>query len=89
MAKVIKQFDGVPDGQVQPRTFMPGDDVHGDLARVAVGEGWAEEAKSEEEIDTEGMKKAELVALAEERGIDLSGLRTKAEIQEAIDKAAK
>jgi len=42
MVKVIKQFDGVKDGEVYPVTFNPGDEVTGDLAAVAIKEKWAE-----------------------------------------------
>lgn len=45
MAKVIKQFDGRPDKEHHVRTFYPGDVVEGDLAVVAVREGWAEVEK--------------------------------------------
>ena len=44
-AKVTKAFDGVPDGAVYPKSWEPGDIVEGDLARVAVAEGWAKEEK--------------------------------------------
>jgi hypothetical protein len=40
-AKVTKAFDGVPDGQVMTRRFAIGETVSGDLARVAVENGWA------------------------------------------------
>lgn len=40
--KVIRVFKGVPDGASAPRTFEIGDHVVGDLARVALKEGWAE-----------------------------------------------
>lgn len=40
-ATVTVAFDGVPDGAIYPRRFEPGDAVEGDLARVAVREGWA------------------------------------------------
>jgi pectate lyase len=46
MAKVVTAFMGVPDGEVYPKEFAPGDEVHGDLGAVAVREGWAEEAGS-------------------------------------------
>ena len=47
MARVIKPFKGVPDGQVHPRQFEPGDELRGDpwfaqLAaegRIAPGRG--------------------------------------------------
>lgn len=41
-ATVLVEFDGVPDGLVYPRTFAIGERVEGDLAAVAVREGWAE-----------------------------------------------
>lgn len=43
-ARVIKVFKGVPDGESAARTFHVGDEVEGDLARVALREGWAEVA---------------------------------------------
>jgi len=47
MAKVVTAFFGVPDGEVIPKQFEPGDKVDGDLGAVAVREGWAEEDGSE------------------------------------------
>lgn len=44
-AKVVEAFFGVPDGEVYPREFAEGDLVHGDLAAVAVKEGWAKPLK--------------------------------------------
>lgn len=41
-AKVVKPFAGVRDGELYPRRFEVADVVEGDLARVAIGEGWAE-----------------------------------------------
>jgi hypothetical protein len=41
-AKVIKAFVGAPDGAFHPRQFEVSELVEGDLARVAVAEGWAE-----------------------------------------------
>jgi hypothetical protein len=45
MAKVTVAFSGVPDGEIYPKDFAPGDEVHGDLAAVAVREGWAEDSE--------------------------------------------
>lgn len=42
MAKVAVPFRGVPDGESQPRAYAVGDEVSGDLARVAAAEGWLE-----------------------------------------------
>lgn len=40
-AVVVTPFDGVPDGLVLPRAFAAGDTIEGNLADVAVAEGWA------------------------------------------------
>jgi hypothetical protein len=45
MIKVTKSFKGVEDGKIYPRVFLVGEEIRGDLARVALEEGWA--------IDTE------------------------------------
>ena len=39
--KVKDPFLGVPDGEIYPIEFKIGDLVTGDLAKVAVNEGWA------------------------------------------------
>jgi hypothetical protein len=41
-ARVVKPFEGVRDGDLYPRHFEVADVVQGDLARVAIAEGWAE-----------------------------------------------
>lgn len=43
-ARCVKPFNGARDGQAYPTAFKPGDIVEGDLARVALAEGWAEKA---------------------------------------------
>lgn len=45
MAKVIKPFHGAKDGAIYPQDFNEGDIVEGDLARVALEQGWAEDEK--------------------------------------------
>lgn len=40
-AKVTVPFNGVPNGEVHPRLFDVGEIVVGELADVAVREGWA------------------------------------------------
>lgn len=59
-AIVIIPFPGLPDGAAQVRNFAEGDVVEGDLAAVAVGEGWAEEVDPdyEPEEDAPPPKKA-------------------------------
>ena len=44
-AKVVKPFEGVRDGELYPRRFEVADVVEGDLARVAIAEGWAAPAE--------------------------------------------
>lgn len=46
MAKVIKPFRGCKDGEQIVTHFVPGDEVEGDLERVAIAEGWAEKSKA-------------------------------------------
>ena len=48
MAKVIKEFFGVPDGEHQARTFNVGDVVAAgsDLERVAIEEGWCKKKRA-------------------------------------------
>jgi hypothetical protein len=67
MARVIKQFDGVEDGKVIPRTFMPGDEVTGDLAVVALNEGWAEMPKPEADVEPGKPAKKSLKAAPENK----------------------
>jgi hypothetical protein len=40
-AKMIKTIRAVPDGEVYPREYKPGDIIQGDIALVAVEHGWA------------------------------------------------
>ncbi len=42
-AKVTKGFSGCPDGEVMARMIAVDETITGDLAKVAVDEGWAEE----------------------------------------------
>ena len=39
---VTVAFDGVPDGCIYGRHYEPGEIVEGDLAALALREGWAE-----------------------------------------------
>jgi hypothetical protein len=56
MATAKTAFLGVPDGEIYPKVFHPGDEVHGDLGAVAVREGWAEEAKSAKPAENKARK---------------------------------
>ena len=42
-ALVTVEFKGVVDGQVYPRDIKPGETITGDLAAVAIKEGWGED----------------------------------------------
>jgi hypothetical protein len=89
IAKVTKQFFGVPDGEVYPRGFVDGDEVVGDLAKVAIEEGWAEKISGDEAVsmlpsapsatvapvEAEGLSTASIVA-----GADASGAAAAIEI---------
>lgn len=97
-AVVKKAFQGVQDGEIHPRAFSEGDVVSGDLAAVAVAEGWAEGLEGEAsgegdqddqagDIDLDALSKKDLEALAAERGVDLSHARSKAEIIAALEAA--
>ena len=54
MARVIKAFSGAPDG-LHAKRFNVGDEVTGNLARVAIDNGWAVEG--DRAADGEGKKK--------------------------------
>lgn len=43
MRAIVKMpFRGCRDGESSPTTFQAGDEIEGDLAAVALREGWAE-----------------------------------------------
>lgn len=90
-AIVVKAFPGRPDREVMTRQIDVGEEIEGDLATVAVDNGWAEEVSDGEgaagldgEPSITNLTVAELKALAAERNIDLSGAVKKAEIVAAI-----
>jgi hypothetical protein len=58
MATVTAAFLGVPDGEVYPKAFEPGSEVTGDLAAVAVREGWAVEEKGARPPENKARKTA-------------------------------
>ncbi|MEI3850048.1 MULTISPECIES: hypothetical protein [unclassified Ensifer] len=92
LAKVKVAFPGVPDGLVHPRNFEVGDTVEGDLAAVAVAEGWAEAEEGDDNgaggVALDKMKVDELKAHAASLSIDLGEAKTKAEIIAVIVAAA-
>lgn len=52
-ARVVQPFSGAPDVEVYARQFVEGDIVQGDLAAVAVREGWAKPVKTGKEKHAE------------------------------------
>lgn len=45
-ATVTKAFPGVPDGETKTRKIPVGTELTGDLAHVAVANGWAKEVRA-------------------------------------------
>lgn len=82
-ATVVKAFPGRPDHEVMTRPIAVGEVIEGDLADVAVCNGWAEEV-SDRDTSLNNLTVAELKALAAERGIDLAGATKKADMVTAI-----
>jgi hypothetical protein len=58
MAKVIKAFHGAKDGEVYPQDIQEGEEITGDLARVAIEEGWAEPGEGEAPAEKKARKNA-------------------------------
>lgn len=58
MAKVVKAFRGAKDGEVYPTEFNEGDEITGEIARVAIEEGWAEPGEGEAPADKKARKSA-------------------------------
>lgn len=58
MAKVIKAFYGAKDGEVYPQEVPEGAEVSGELARVAIDEGWAEPGEGEAPAEKKARKNA-------------------------------
>jgi hypothetical protein len=50
---VTHEFVGKPDGQVYGRPILVGEVLTGDLAQLALREGWAEEQEPKAEQGTE------------------------------------
>lgn len=92
-AKVTKEFTGRPDSEALPRTIAVGETITGDLAKVAVREGWAEAGGRSPSGQDDGkpalaaMTLAQLKAFAQEHKIDLGGASKKAAVLAAIETA--
>lgn len=94
-AKVIKAFDGAPDGAIYPKHFNVGDVVEGDLAKVAVGQQWAEELGKDEVAPTvttidipanwREYDEAKVIALAVSLGAPKEVVRTRGVAMQAIE----
>jgi hypothetical protein len=93
-AKTVTAFDGVPDGLVIPKHFNEGDEVEGDLAAVAIREGWAVSLnapatpKPPEPAALDKLTNAELIELAKtELDLVLDPKSKKADMIAAIEAA--
>ncbi|MGO7922005.1 hypothetical protein ACC755_22895 [Rhizobium ruizarguesonis] len=91
-AKVLKEFPGCTDANPITRMIKEGEIINGDLARVAVGEGWAEEVAEDavatngpDTQDFNGMNMGQLKAYAVEHQIDLGTATRKAEIVAVLE----
>lgn len=49
MVKLTKDFYGVADGEIYPQLFKAGEEVEGDLAKVAVANGFAGKKSKKDE----------------------------------------
>lgn len=88
-AVVTTEFPGRPDNEPLSRTIKVGEIIAGDLAAVAVREGWAEEEGAEggvedESVSIDGMTVNQLKAYAAENNIDLGDASKKDDIRAAI-----
>ena len=64
-AKVTKRFEGVPDGRFYPESFVPGDVIEGDLAKVSIEAGNASPLtgkERDEEEEDDSRRKAHVAA---------------------------
>lgn len=94
-ATVTKAFRGRPDHLPQGRLIEVGEIISGELAAVAVREGWADPSRppaaapqGEGGGDISRLNKDKLLELAAQRGVEVSKSDTKAEIIAALEAAA-
>lgn len=90
-AIVTVPFPGRPDREIMTRNIAVGEEIEGDLARVAVANEWASEIKVEgDSADSTGssiapgegldaLTVAQLIELAKANGIDVSTAKKKAD----------
>ncbi|PLX36948.1 MAG: hypothetical protein C0605_07705, partial [Hyphomicrobiales bacterium] len=79
MAIIVKKpFRGVPDGECHPRLFNKGDELTGDLADVAVKNGWAEKGEGKAEKEAKAKAKADEEAAAAKAKADEEAAAAKA-----------
>lgn len=62
-ARVTKEFEGVEDGKVYPRTILVGEEITGSLAETAIAEKWAKETRDSKIDRSAADDEAELEAL--------------------------
>ena len=84
-ARVTKEFPGVPDGEVYPRTIEVGEEISGSLAETAIGEKWAKETKDSKDDRGAAEDEAER-ELAEKKERDDAAAALQAKRDEATAK---
>lgn len=86
-AKVTKEFEGVEDGKVYPRTIAIGEEITGALALTAIDEKWAKETK-ESRADRGAAEDAAEKEIVEQKGRDAAAAALQAKRDEAKAKLA-
>lgn len=69
-AKVKEAFPGRPDNEIKTRTIEIDETITGDLAKVAVENGWAEEVKDQQESKASPADATEEEVLAYLKGLE-------------------
>ncbi|VVD74528.1 HeH/LEM domain-containing protein [Pandoraea commovens] len=80
MAKLIKAFKGVMDGDIYPTTFEVGDECPPELEAGALELG----ALGDETLAPEDMTAAQIKAALEAKGIEYKASASKAELVELL-----
>lgn len=90
-AKVTTAFKGRPDKENAVRRIEVGELLDGDLAMVAVDNGWAveDDGEAEKQVLYSDMTLQKLKDYAAEREIDVSKAKKKADVIAVIEAAEK
>jgi hypothetical protein len=92
LVTVTTEFPGRPDNEALARRIKVGEVISGELAAVALAEGWASEEGREDVIAPKpaeygSMTRGALDALAAERGVDITASKNKADVIAALEAA--